>query len=164
MKLTSAIVLAAIAATSAAAQEFDCVIDPSFQLNLGSPVTGLLEEVYVSRGDRVQSGDAIARLASDIEAVTVTVLQERANSNATVASREARVRLAEQNYARAERLFEQKVTSEQILQEREVELEIAERELAEARVTRRIAALELERAEATLARRTVTSPAHRAHH
>ncbi len=43
-------------------RRFDCVIDPSMAVKLGSPTTGLIADVLVDRGDIVAEGQVVARL------------------------------------------------------------------------------------------------------
>ena len=46
---------------------FDCVATPARTVKLGSPVTGLLADVKVRRGDVVEAGQPVARLESSVE-------------------------------------------------------------------------------------------------
>jgi len=72
-----AIMLAAVMILPASAAEVsvadilgkphDCIIQPFIATELGSPATGILEELLVDRGDRVTKGMVVARLRSDLE-------------------------------------------------------------------------------------------------
>lgn len=62
----------------AAAQTFECLITPSEVVELGSPVTGILESVEVERGDRVRKGQVIAQLQSGLEQAAVELARTRA--------------------------------------------------------------------------------------
>ncbi len=82
-RLTTAAAIAlaiGFAASAGAAQEhiFDCIIDPSATVLVGSPVPGLLEQVLVDRGDFVEQGQIVARLESRVEAAAVAADRERA--------------------------------------------------------------------------------------
>ena len=71
-RLTTAAAIAlaiGFAASAGAAQEhiFDCIIDPSATVLVGSPVPGLLEQVLVDRGDFVEQGQIVARLESHLD-------------------------------------------------------------------------------------------------
>lgn len=48
-----------------------CVVEPSLETNVGSPVDGVLEVVNVDRGDIVQPGQLLARLSSGVETAAV---------------------------------------------------------------------------------------------
>ncbi|HEV7268080.1 MAG TPA: biotin/lipoyl-binding protein [Falsiroseomonas sp.] len=81
----------AVTPLGAAAQEaFDCVIEPSLTLRLGSPVTGIVASVEVERGDVVRRGQVVARLEASVEAATLELARARAGSNAEIEARRAR--------------------------------------------------------------------------
>ena len=70
MRFFAIAALALLAAPAAAETRYDCVIAPSFEAELGSAVTGLVKEVLVDRGDWVEAGQVVARLAADSEEAT----------------------------------------------------------------------------------------------
>src|ERR1700742_5078647 len=79
----AAVAIGAACVTPAVAeQSFDCVIDPSEVVKLGSPLTGVLSDVMVNRGDAVMRGQPIAELESTIEAATVKLSRFKAESTA----------------------------------------------------------------------------------
>ncbi len=57
------------------AELFDCVATPAGTVKLGSPVTGLLGQVNVRRGDQVKAGDEVARLESSVEEASVRLAE-----------------------------------------------------------------------------------------
>jgi multidrug efflux pump subunit AcrA (membrane-fusion protein) len=91
---TALAILMAPATAMAAGPSFDCVIDPSEVVKLGSPITGVLAEVLVNRGDVVTRGQPVASLESSIEAATVRLNRFRAESTAKVNAQEERLKLA----------------------------------------------------------------------
>jgi hypothetical protein len=46
---------------------FNCLIEPNQTVDLGAPVTGLLDQVLVNRADRIVKGQILARLESRAE-------------------------------------------------------------------------------------------------
>jgi len=142
----------------AGALRFDCVIDPSKTVALGSSVTGLLEEVTVARGDFVAKGQVVARLQGRVEAASVELLRARAESMAEIEGQRARARLARQKYERTRALVEKRVVAQQLLDEHAAELEVAERALGVATLSKRLAELELARAIEVEKQRTIFSP------
>lgn len=146
------------AAPAQAEARFDCVIEPSLSLELGSPVPGLLAEAMVGRGDVVEKGQVVARLQDRIEQASVALLSARAESEANIESRIARLKLAEQTYDRVKQLKDRDIATAQALEESEATVEIARRDLAEAELERRLAALELNRAREVLDQRAIRSP------
>ncbi len=65
-------------AQSNASEELNCVILPDEQVELGSPVPGVIEHISVRRSDRVKAGQPIARLESSVEQATVALARARA--------------------------------------------------------------------------------------
>jgi RND family efflux transporter MFP subunit len=152
--------LAAILALPAAAQteSLDCVIEPSLALRLGSPITGILSSVEVDRGDVVRRGQVVARLESSVEAASLALARARAESTAEIEARRARLDQLRSELSRAASLHTSAVVSTQRIEELRANASIAASELALAELNRRLAALEVERAEALLEQRVIRSP------
>lgn len=51
--------------------EIVCVVEPSLETNVGTPVDGVLEVVHADRGDVVRSGQLLAQLSSGVEIASV---------------------------------------------------------------------------------------------
>jgi RND family efflux transporter MFP subunit len=159
VRLVSLCVIFQLAVSSpASAEEFDCVIDPTVVVRIGSPVSGLLESVRVRRGDVVEKGQEIARVSSDVEQATVELLSEQAASRAEIEAQITRSKLARNRLARTRELADQNVTSKDRLEEAIAEFEVVQRELALAEMRNRVAGLELERARKMVDQRTIRSP------
>ena len=79
-----ATLLPTLAQAAADSERYDCVIEPSARIKVASPVRGIIEEVKVDRGDRVEQGQVIARVKASVEQATVKLLELRAGSNAVV--------------------------------------------------------------------------------
>jgi len=80
--LLASIVLAAPAASPAAAPEsLNCILEPHLEVDVGSPVFGILASVDVDRGDAVVKGQAIAQLESAAQAAGVRLAEARAEFN-----------------------------------------------------------------------------------
>src|SRR5258708_31346066 len=105
-------VLPALAGSAVAEPSFDCVIDPSEVLKLGSPITGILDQVLVKRGDAVTRGQPIAVLESSVEAATVRLNRFRAESTARIDAQAERLGLARARLDRNTQLFEPKIVSQ----------------------------------------------------
>ena len=137
---------------------FDCVIEPSEIVNLGSSADGVLTEVNVKRGDRVSEGQLVARIDSRVEEATVELARVRAESNAGLEASRARLDFQRAKLKRNRKLAEQKVISAEELEELETQLELAEIDYQQAQVDKRLEKLELERALNSLALRQIRSP------
>lgn len=153
-------ILPALPATGQPMSEraFDCVMDPSSTVALSSPVTGLIDEVLVERGDPVTRGQVVARLVSDVERAALGVLRTRAESDAAVEALEIQRALVQSRYDRVQTLVERGVSSTDQLQVIEASLAAADSDLARARLERELARQELVRAEAQIEQRTIKSP------
>jgi RND family efflux transporter MFP subunit len=159
MKRILLAVLLGFAAPGARAQEaFDCVMEPSLVLRLGSPIIGVLASVEAERGQVVRQGEVLARLESSVEAATLGLVRARAESEAEIQARRARLDQARSELNRAASLHGSAVVSTQRLEELRANAAIAQSELALAELNRRLAALEVGRAEAMLEQRVIRSP------
>jgi RND family efflux transporter MFP subunit len=148
-----------LAPLAARAQEvFDCVIEPSLTLRLGSPITGIVASVEVERGDPVERDQVLARLESSVEVATLALARARADSNAEIDARRIRLEQIRGDLTRASSLHERSVVSTQRLDELRANAAIAASDLALADLNRRIAVLEVGRVAATLEQRVIRSP------
>ena len=135
-----------------------CIIEPSQVIEIGSSVTGLIEEVYVERSDFVEAGQVLLELESGAELATVELARAEARMNEQVKSRKASASLSKRRRDRLQKLYEEQTLSLDLREEVETEAELAQLELAQARADKRVAALQLDRAIAVLKRRTIRSP------
>ena len=138
--------------------ELDCLIEPHEVVNLSSPVEGVLEKVLVERGAYVKKGQVVAQLESNLEKATVVLARARAEVEAAIKSSEARLEFSTLKLARSEKLFEKQLISAADLDEAQTEKRLAEMALLGAVDNRRLAELELERANVALSRHTIRSP------
>ena len=129
--LALASVPCAAQAPAPATRPFDCLIEPSLDVKLGSPVEGVIADILVDRGAAVRKGQALVRLNSQMEAAAV----ESARGRAEFARRKAE---------RNEELYKQQLISVQERDQLETEAKLAE--------------LELREREAALRMRTIYSP------
>lgn len=109
----------------------DCLIEPSLEVKLGSPVDGIIAEVRVDRGASVRRGQPLVLLNSQLETAAV----DSARGKAEFARRRAE---------RNDELFKQQLISVQERDQLETEAKLAD--------------LELREREAALRLRTVSSP------
>jgi RND family efflux transporter MFP subunit len=148
----------ALAPLGAVAETFDCVMEPSLTLRLGSPIIGVLASVEVDRGEQVRQGQVVARLESGVEEATLALVRARAESEAEIQARRARLEQTRSELQRAQSLHSSAVVSTQRIEELRANAAIAASELALAELGRRMAALEVGRAEAMLQQRVIRSP------
>ncbi len=150
-------VLSALAGSAFAEPSFDCVIDPSEVLKLGSPITGILDQVLVKRGEIVTRGQPVAVLESSVEAATVRLNRFRAESTARIDAQGERLTLAKARLDRNTQLFERKIVSQDKYEELRAEARVAEQDLLREKQDRQLSQLELDRSQALLDQRTIRS-------
>lgn len=137
---------------------FDCLIQPTMVLKLGTSVPGLLSEVLVDRGAYVHKGDIVARLESGVEAAGVEVARARADNDSSINAARARLEFQRRKADRMITLRKTDNVAQATADEAETAARVAVNELREAEVNRDLAKLELERAKQILLQRTIRSP------
>ena len=157
--LPVALLLLAPAVRAAGPQPLGCLIEPFSVSDLGSPVVGVIEQIHVERGDRVRAGQPLASLRADVERMSVSVAEGRAQGLGELKAAEANAELARQKLARAVDLARQEFISTQALEQTRAEALVAENRLIQAREQREIYGREHELARAQLGLRTIRSPA-----
>lgn len=150
--------LALLATPAIGAESFDCVVDPSATLKLGSPVSGLLSEVLVDRGDFVTAGQEVAKLESGIDAATVELDALQAASTEELNAAQTKLDLANSRLARTKALAEKGVTTNEQVEQQSAEVQVAQSERDIEVQKRKLAELELDRSTAQLERRTIRAP------
>ena len=156
--LPTALAAALLAASPAAAQEYDCIIEARQVVDIRSPVEGLIERVAVERGEGVKKGQVLVTLESGPERAALAVARQRAGAVGAVKSAEAKLDLAAKKEKRAEELARQNFISSNALEEARTERSLAESDLKVARENQRLAELEVQRATEVLNLRTIRSP------
>jgi RND family efflux transporter MFP subunit len=157
--VAAAFLLALVTAPAVAgAQTFDCLIHPETTVAVSAPVEGLLEKVHVDRGDLVVAGQVLATLESSVEKATLVAARARTQLEAPIKTSEARVAFGDRRYVRTLELFRKEIVSIKEMDEAETAKVLADLDLLQSRENQRLAEIELDRATAALALRTVRSP------
>ncbi len=136
----------------------DCLVEPSMVVNLSAPEPGQLDSVFVDRNDVVNEGDFIAMLESQLERSAVNLAEHAVSASAQRELRRRSVDYGLRTLERNRTLVKTSSVSKQQLDKIETEYEIAVLQLQEQQESDTRAVLELDRARAALARRTVQSP------
>jgi RND family efflux transporter MFP subunit len=150
--------LAMVVAGSASAATFDCVMDPFLTVKLGSPVTSILSDVMVDRGDVVKKGQPIAQIESAVEQAVVKINEARASSTAEIEAKQAMLDEKSGVYKRKLDLQTKNVSSTQDVENAQAEFNVATQDLVLAKLNRQMAELETNRSKALLEQRTIRSP------
>lgn len=153
-----ATVLASVPARPARAADLDCLIQPREVVAISSPVEGLVERVAVERGDRVQEGMVLVVLESSTERAAVAIARYRAEQESGIKSNQVRLEFGDRRFQRTDVMYKKELIPLKEMDEAETGKILAEVGLLEAQENRRLAELDLHRAEAVLALRTIKSP------
>ena len=136
----------------------DCLIEPWVVSDVGSPVQGVIAELLVDRGQRVEKGQPLAQLESGVEDSDVALAKIRAETESELVARVAEKKLAKLALDRMQDMNKQKLVSAQELDESKARYQIASAALSLALENQKIQQLELKRSQRQYARRILTSP------
>lgn len=137
---------------------FDCLIEPAQIVELASPVTGLLEKVYVKRADRITKGQVLAVLESHAEQASADLARFKSLQVGPSQLAENKVEFAKRKFGRRRNMALENLISVQDRDEAEAELRIAESELKVASENRQIAKFEYQQQSSLVNLRTIRSP------
>lgn len=149
---------ASLSNTAHAAAPLSCRIQPNATVSVGSAVIGVLDSVTVNQGDSVKAGDVIARLESRLEEAEVAVAQAKADMVGAVQKAQVQMDFSGRKVTRAKDLSKTSAIAQHEVDEAETEHRLAEVSQREALENKRLAELELKRAETALGLRTLRSP------
>ena len=138
-------------------QAFDCVIEPSMLVELSSQVRGVLEKVYVERGDLVTKGQLLAKLMSGVEKASVKISKGRARMEVDIKSRRAERQFRYNTLKQVSQLHKKKLASEREFDDAKTLSVVADVELEKAIELKRLASLDLKRTEEVLKLRSMYS-------
>jgi RND family efflux transporter MFP subunit len=140
------------------AVEFDCVIEPSEIVNLGTAVRGVIGSIHAERSDSVAKGELVAVLESSVENANVSLSKARAGHDTAVKLRLESAAFGQRTRARNQSLFQSSSVSKQDIDKLETENRIAELQVHQEQDNRDIALLEYERAQALLDKHMIRAP------
>jgi len=156
--LALAAALAAGSAARAASSPFDCVMDASLVVKVGSPVANIVTDVDVDRGDIVKKGDVLAHIESSAERAAVAYNQAKADSTAEIQAKQAVLDQKSGVLRRKIGLQRDNVGAAQDVENAQADYNVAKQEVEIAKLNHVMAGIELARAKTDLALRTIRSP------
>lgn len=140
------------------ARTHEGLIFPSADINVSSPVDGLIETTPVDRGDFVEIGQVVATLESSVERATRDLAKLQFEMKAALESSKARMDLAKRKVEKNRPLYEQGIVSIDEMDEFDTEYTVALNAFRQAQENLALSGAELKRAEAALELRTIRSP------
>lgn len=136
------------------------VVEPSSEeIDIGSHISGVVDQVYVAPGELVTQGQPLFRIDTRDIAARVNETRARASSlRQSVASAQTSLRVANEQLALYTSVEDQRAISEQEVIERRGVRDTAQAQLAVTRAQYQEAQATLARAQTELARHTVRAP------
>ena len=136
----------------------DCVITPYLTVDVSSATPGVIDKVYLERGDYVEQNQIVAVLDSDVEKAAVDIAEARSTMVSEVMLGKVNMDYDERKQKRLSSLHGQDAVSTQDKDEAERNAKAARLKLQHARDLHQLRALELRKAEEELRKRSVRSP------
>lgn len=150
--------LPALLAVPAQAQDYECVMDAARIISLSARTPGVLEEVLVTKGQRVAKGEVIARTDGSMERAALKILETRAASTAAIEQQKARLAFAQAQVDRAEQLAKQNAQSVVKVEELRYEVALATSQIQQAEADHASAVAEAERAQIAIENTNIRAP------
>lgn len=138
--------------------DFDCVVEPSAVVKLGSAVPGLIASTSYDRSDFVSAGSVMATLESRVERASLAIAEELAAHSTAVRLRKATAAFGERTRERNAMLLKTSSISQQNMDQVETETTVAKLQVQQELENLRLAELRVERERAALERRMIVSP------
>lgn len=138
--------------------EFDCLIEPWQRVDISFSAQGILSDVNVQQSQRVEAGQMLASLESDLEKATLTLRQARSEMLEEIRSATASYQFSSRNLQRLEDLYKKKAVPFYKVDEAKTDLLVNKHRLQQAKDNNQLSVLEVDIAKAVLRRRSVVSP------
>jgi RND family efflux transporter MFP subunit len=128
-------------------------------VSIGTHLSGVVEQVFVSVGQAVKAGDRLFRLDTrSLEAGRLVRIAALETATAQMSTAETTLADAQDQFARSEKLRKERVISEDELVRRRFAVQTAESRVGEARAAITTAKAQIGETEIDLARSIVTAP------
>lgn len=138
--------------------EFDGFIEPLHDVQVAAGEIGVIAELAVALGDRVEAGQTIAVLDDQLQRIAVDIAETAASMQGTVDAAKVEYQLHKHRAQQLQQLAAEGLTRPDELRRAEADLEMAAGRLLAAQEEIAMRHAELTRARAMLQRRTITAP------
>jgi RND family efflux transporter MFP subunit len=136
---------------------YDCLIEPYQSLEISSAVTGVVDKVLIKRGDRVNKGQVVFTLDSQVEAAAVELAKFKSLAVGPIKSAQSKIEFSQKKFDRRKEMAAENLLPRQERDDAEAELRLAEAELEAAKESKEQAAIEYKQQSSLLALRTIRS-------
>ncbi len=138
--------------------EYEGLIEAYEMVDVGTPVEGVVDRVNVKRSALVKKGETLVHLESSVENAVVQRSQAMVKIEGEIKVQKEQLAYAQRKNTRVEELFASEAISAEKKDEAATEVSLARAHLQKATENRMLARLDLQRAKAMLAQRTIKSP------
>ena len=154
---TTALVIALVASAGSPALglELEGFTEPFRTINVASDETGIIDEVLVREGDKLECGQPLARLNSDVHRTLLAISEQSMQAEGRLDAAMADLQFRQYRLAKLEPLRAEGHARQEELDRAVNELAVAEANVRTAREDRQSKKLECERIKVQLERRTV---------
>ncbi|MBI9087202.1 MAG: efflux RND transporter periplasmic adaptor subunit [Desulfobacterales bacterium] len=139
----------------AGTMEYEGLIEPYALVNIGAPAEGIVAEVTVDRGSPVKQGQTLVKLESSVERAALEKARAMATVDGEIGEQQTQLAFARRVH---DRLRQVAGVSAHDKDRTATEIALTGYRLEKARENRALAELELKKAQAVLARRSIRSP------
>ena len=139
-------------------QDFDCIIEPGEVVDVGSAVSGIIEQVYVDIGDAVELGMPLSKLNSSVEQAALKLAKAKAAFTGSIEAHKENAAYSLRSKTRNQRLYSKSAISLQEIDQLETELRVAQIQVRQAKNAHQIAELDYLRTAELFKQRTILSP------
>jgi RND family efflux transporter MFP subunit len=140
------------------AQSLACLITPSNIVELGAPSVGIVQQVFVERGDTVKKGQVLATLRGEVERANLGLATTRAQAEAELQAADRANEFAQRKLKRTQDLFEKEFVSALAVDQAVADAQAAEAHQIQTREQLLQAQKERAVVQAQLDLRTLRSP------
>lgn len=119
---------------------------------------GILTNLYVREGEKVSSGQILARLDTSVLESTLEITRKRAEMRGRILAAKTELQLRQRYVDNLRQLFKQQHASQAEMDRAELDLVVASASLQRAQEEQELALLEVKRAELEIERRVLRSP------
>lgn len=138
--------------------QFDCIVEPSEEVDVGAEMPGLLGDILVDRGDYIEADTVVAKLQTALQSIIVNTAKQKANSDIQIEMANERMVFSERKYKRALKLRDGSYISEDDVDQAKSEINLANLAYKEALENKKLAQLNYEREQEVLELRSIRSP------
>ena len=138
--------------------DYECLVEPHSLVDISTREEGIIDNLYVKRGDLVKTGQALVKLESGLEELTAKLAQARVKMKADIASKKTTLAFHKRHKKRLKNLWDRKAISFYEKDKADTDHLLARSELKDAQENMMLTIIEKARAEHLVERRTIYSP------